>query len=339
MTPQQIEYIQNWSPIFDLVSNLNRVGMDRGRRNIFITSGRAPYGAITELQYGYEAKIGGYFLEQPELFNSTGLWSIELKSMHGVYLMLAMPLQTSLLHISTDLSSVDVDFDEYNCGLDFANETIAAQDLSINDYVQITRKTIILLDMESENGTLERKFHRQIHPESTISAALVERVSGLIVTAMRTDDVHTLSLHRFTDSNDQIQLDEIGQVLPIRREAICMASFDIRNHQYICVGTAAVTIEIYHIDPQTGLTPIMEHDIIMLSSAENHVNGLDAVSRICETIVVLRHRSECNELQDNTVIVCGLRNGYIYCLELELKVGRNNAEPGMYIKIMTTKYH
>ena len=338
MTPQQIESIQNWSPIFDLVCNLNRRDLDRGRHSIVITSGRAPYGAITELRYGYEAKIGGYFLEQPELSSSTGLWNIEHRSIHGVYLILSMPLQTSLLHISTDLSSVEVDFDDYNCGLDFANETIAAQNLSANNYVQITRKTITLLDLENESELFKRKFHEQIHPGSTISAALVELASGLIVTAIRTDDVHTLSLHKFTDSDDKVKLDEIGQTLNVRQEAICIASFEVRNRQYICVGTAAATVEIYCIDPNNGLVRILEHDITALSSAESHVKDLDAISKICESIVVLRYPcSEYSGPQDNIVIVCGLRNGYVYCLELESRGSQEMAELGMYIKFITIK--
>lgn len=337
MKTQKIESIQNWSPIFDLVCNLNRDGMNRDRSKIFITSGRAPHGAITELRFGYEAKIGGYFLEQPELSSSTGLWSIEHKSIHGVYLILAMPLQSSLLHVSANLSSVEVDFDEFNCGLDFANETIAAQDLSVNYYIQVTRKTIVLLDLESENVTFKRKFHKEIPPNSIISAAFVDSVSGLIVTAMRTDDIYTLCLHKFTENSDQIQLNEIGQVLKICQEATCMASFEIRNHQYVCVGTAAATVEIYRIDTQTGLTPIMEHEIMKMSSADSHINDLDAVSKTCESLVVLHYRSKYNAIRDSTVIVCGLRNGYIYCLELDSKDEQSNADPGMYTQIMATK--
>ena len=333
MNFQQFESIPNWSPTFDLlITNLKRDGKNRDRYSIFTTSGRTPYGAITELRYGYEARIGGYFLDQPEISSATGLWTIRDITMSGIYLLLSMPHRTSLLHISSDLSSVEIDIDEYDCGLDFANETIAAQELSSDNFIQITRSTIVLLHLKNTSGAFERKYFQEIQSDSTITAALVEKSAGLIATAIVTEHGNILSLRKFTDNNGHIRLEEIGQTFNIRREATCITSFIIQNCHFVCVGTAAATLEIYRIEQGLGLTPILEHKINSPSSAKSHTHGSDTAAGICESMIALHYSPLVSDgFQSDTVVACGLRNGDIYCVELNHKNSHDRVEQGMLI--------
>ena len=244
-----------------------------------------------------------------------------------------MPLRTSLLHISNDLSTVETDFDEQNCGLDFANETIAAQALSSREFAQITRNTIVLLDLKNACKTFQRIHFEEIQSDSTISAALVDKDYGMVVVAFQNSLNSILSLRKFAHNNGEPQLQEVGQAFNIRREATCITSFSLQGRRYVCIGTAAATLEMYCIDQSSGLLPVLEHKINLSSSVESSTHFLDGSGRICESILALNHGPlESSGSLSDVMMVCGLRTGELYCLVLSYKSNRGRAEHSMYIE-------
>ena len=330
MTPNFLGCIPNWAPIFDmLITDVHCRKMIDSQNKIFVTSGREGpksyddnitgsdfQGAVTELRYGYEARIGGYFLEQPELNGSTGLWTIDDVSQEGIFILLSMPLQTSLLHVSSDLSCISVDYSESNCGLDFVSETITAGILAQNIFVQVTRSSIVLVDKNCHNGLFERVNTENIPKGAANSVALLLCELQMIAIVTRFEDENMLSLRKLIATEVSPRVEQVGSPLKGTYEATCITSFRSHNRLYLCLGRSTGTVEIYYVDEREGLVLILDHHI---RSPGNEVIGKESERGICESMVVLcQNPMESSCLCGSPLLVCGLRNGDLYCIELDI---------------------
>ncbi|KAI2624298.1 mono-functional DNA-alkylating methyl methanesulfonate N-term-domain-containing protein [Hypoxylon sp. NC1633] len=175
-SPQRIGSIPNWSPTVDfaVTNGLTRGAVeDHGETSsltsnvtsrtssgntvplrpdkVFACSGRGITGAITEFRYGLQARIGS---DLTYASNIRQCWAVSDPSgiaEDGLFLLLALPNGSAVLHLSHDLSEVS-EKEHDAVPYDLSSTTLAAQDAN-GKVVQVTTNyiTIAASDGYSQN--------------------------------------------------------------------------------------------------------------------------------------------------------------------------------------------
>lgn len=109
---------------------------------IFATSGRGIKGAVTEYRYGLQAKIG---LEMDCGLGVKQSWLLPSRSADstGFELLLSMPDQTAVIHLTEDLSLED-ESDPGTLQYDHTSRTLAAA-ATKDMVIQVTEAFIVLI--------------------------------------------------------------------------------------------------------------------------------------------------------------------------------------------------
>ena len=121
-----IETIPNWASVTDMIALTPRHSRGRAVRasdGIFVTSGRQPFGTVTELRRGLEARLSSYF-EAEGLRNTTGLWSLSVATLDSTIIFMTSPSGSRIFSISADSGVADLEVDE------IGEEQASALDLS-----------------------------------------------------------------------------------------------------------------------------------------------------------------------------------------------------------------
>src|ERR1700712_4666258 len=134
----------DWAPIMDLqiASPTGQTGNEVSKRsNIFATSGRQPYGAISELRKGLEAKIliEADLGQTDGLTGSYGLWSFPDPFERGLHFFLTYPGATTAWLLNTD---DEMEPSELN--LDPESDTLLATITANNLVVQVTERALFV---------------------------------------------------------------------------------------------------------------------------------------------------------------------------------------------------
>ncbi|KAI0549721.1 hypothetical protein F4679DRAFT_545334 [Xylaria curta] len=152
--PQRLGSLPNWSPMTDLVLTKDASGYTQPDyqglpkqlmpaekpqsqllppEKIYVCSGRDKSGAIVEMRYGIEAKIGLDLLYSSPIKRCWAIPSFESTPEAGFFMLLALPETSALLHISHNLSEVS-EKDQHTVNFDLLSTTLAvhvSQDLVI----------------------------------------------------------------------------------------------------------------------------------------------------------------------------------------------------------------
>lgn len=155
--PKPVGKLPNWAPTADItlandVSRLSRrqhkklskwpSSVDRGADNIntpkriFACSGRDRSGAIVELRYGIEAKIGLDLIYTSPIKRCWVVPNLDTATEEGFLLLLALPQSSAILHILQDLSEVS-EKDQDQTMFDLLSTTLAVH-VSGNTVIQVT---------------------------------------------------------------------------------------------------------------------------------------------------------------------------------------------------------
>ncbi|KAI1748199.1 hypothetical protein F4782DRAFT_381781 [Xylaria castorea] len=155
--PQRFGSLPNWSPMVDLVLTKDARGYSQSDykklpkrslqaeksqshmlapEKIFVCSGRDKSGAIVELRYGIQAKIGLDLLYSSPIKKCWVIPSFDGTPEAGFFILLALPENSALLHISHNLSEVS-EKDQRTVNFDLLSTTLAVH-VSKDLVIQIT---------------------------------------------------------------------------------------------------------------------------------------------------------------------------------------------------------
>lgn len=319
-----MESLPNWAPTIDFLITANLCGDATAAQqgSIFTTAGRAPHGAVCELRAGLEARIG-FIFDSEELSSVASIWAFaDAAAERGVYFVMATPTQSLLIRIGEDETGdtvVDTAFDDTSCGLDFEYTTVTAASLSNRYIMQATPCAVRVLDLSS--ASLPQIAVRETSSDETIVAASVCMHLSAIFVAIRRGSGITLRSLRISDGPGDAALHEFGEPRPLSTEITCLAVLRIQDKSYVLVGLTSGSVRLMNVDAIHGLVPESEHEISAPSS--------ESAPSVCESAIILQS-APVSGARTNFLIVCGLRNGTLRTIELELIKHEADSSYGVY---------
>ncbi|GAP82946.1 putative thermotolerance protein [Rosellinia necatrix] len=234
--PELVCPLPNWSPTVDLVLTKDALKSSKSNpRNplrrqllaedtqsqiltsekIFVCSGRGSFGAIVELRYGIQAKIG---LSLSYLSPIKRCWAIP--SFHGsqetaFFMLLALPQHSALLRIEDDLSEVS----------EKAQDTVDFDLLSTTLAVHVSREVVI--QITTAHATILFPTECYQHPISDMIEDPLATVTDAAVTA------EALTLSVYSQSAFKIMVFKLEAARFVLRD-----TFEVEGEvTALCVGT------------------------------------------------------------------------------------------------------
>ncbi|RMY66204.1 hypothetical protein D0864_11895 [Hortaea werneckii] len=305
-----IQTIPNWATVTDAVTAMYRHTPSKSTRpmqssaSILVTSGRQPYGKITELRYGLEARLSAYF-ELEGLGSTTGMWAVPVPTTGEVLIFLANPFATRLLTLAygdEELEPAEIDASECTA-LDLEQPTIAAVSDSEHRIVQVTRFNIIVTAGLSAH--FEDTFRRPCNEGFSILAAAVETSQCVIVTAEMKADEFKLCSTRFP-THTEAGADRTTMDGPSNEDTMRLVSvpsaIDIvagDDDSLVCVlGFTDGRLALIDISGTNQMTLRSE---LTFPTANND-------PAVCDSIAILHAPN------DRWLAVCGLRDGRLFAV-------------------------
>ncbi|KAF1992529.1 hypothetical protein K402DRAFT_8326 [Aulographum hederae CBS 113979] len=322
-TLHMLESHPDWTPLMDVaITRMPATEPDalRQRSQIIATRGRQPQGGLTEMRIGYEAAVATTTpLDEPP--NVTRLIALTSDSEASLFLVVAFPDRTALILLNDEPrdSSLEISYShEYD--MDLESTTLAAATLASGRALQITTKAIRILDrvqgQESEGQNFSPNQGRmlEVPASTTVTAAAVcvgPTFSSLPGTsfAMTAQNAasHCLQLGEIRRNADGSEIEVLGEPSPINQTPTCISVSVVNTSCVIVLGTASGMVSLSHASPDLKLLPLLDKQIQPTSPQE----PLPA----CESVLILQS-------QFGTIIeyllVCGLRDGRLLTLEIEL---------------------
>ncbi|KAI1297964.1 mono-functional DNA-alkylating methyl methanesulfonate N-term-domain-containing protein [Xylaria venustula] len=249
--PKKLGDLPSWSPTVDLVltrdaskhskSDKKKVSKRRptsapGR--IFACSGRDASGAIVELRYGLQAKIG---LDLEYTSPIKKCWAIPKfydTDEEGFLVLLALPDNSALLHISNDLSDVS-EKEQSVVDFDLLSTTLAVH-ISSEIIIQITTMRVTIL---STDGCYQHLISDLIEDQfaTLIDAAITDGILILSVYSQATFKIMAYSL-----DNTKFSLKNVFEV---KGEVTALSVSSLSFGIYILVGLSHENLSALEILP------------------------------------------------------------------------------------------
>ncbi|KAK8188013.1 mono-functional DNA-alkylating methyl methanesulfonate N-term-domain-containing protein [Phyllosticta capitalensis] len=308
MQPDFITSVPNWSPTLDfIVANQpgNKSGVTSTRKRIISTSGRTPYGSLSELRIGYNAKIG-LFEEDPIFSGVTGLWSLRDASEKGVFFLLSLPVASELLHVSDDAQELDMEFDEETCGLDLSLPTLTCANIENGLALQITSRSLVVVETFRSNRTLPRIASWQLVDEEILAASISPENSTAYF-AVRTADGFQTRTMRVESRGEEVKF-EAGGAKPLQSDPTCVQWLRANSKRLLLCATADGLIQLHGIHPNGSLG-----DILMSQNVQGGANPRSLAA--CQSAMILCS-SSARAGGTDMALVCGLRNGDLYVVDM-----------------------
>ncbi|KAK7518170.1 mono-functional DNA-alkylating methyl methanesulfonate N-term-domain-containing protein [Phyllosticta citriasiana] len=308
MEPDFITSVPDWSPTLDfIVANQpsNKTGIASTRKRILSTSGRSPYGSVSELRTGYDAKIG--LFEEDSIFSGvTGLWSLPDANERGVFFLLSLPGGSELLHISDDAQQIDMGFDEETCGLDLSVETIACANIEKSMALQITPQSLVVVETSKSDQILPRKATWRIVDEDVLAASISPEYSTVYL-AVRHTDGFSIRTMRVEARSEEVKFETAG-AKPLPSDPTCVQFLWAKSKSLLLCATADGLIQLHQIHLNGSLGDILMSQNVQGGAAPGSIAA-------CQSAIILRsHFKSLGET--NMALVCGLRNGEVYAVDM-----------------------
>jgi hypothetical protein len=302
----------NWSDNLDLVAKpTSRKRLPPySRDTLFAPSGRQPYGHLTELRMGLEARIGARDVEHAPYSVISHAWILPVPEDEVFCIVLSSPGQTHFL--SVPQSAEGNEFDDLRAmstvGLDLQHSTLAVAMLAGDCVLQIT-ESAISLSRNARDSLLIQQWpvgHKAV-------AAAIENKIPCVVIAFRIDGRSEIRALTIDDVDETASSSELGNPVRIEGEVISLAIHSTSMLTFVVAGDSNGTLHIFRVSPKNGLEPYLEHEI---PQNPDHLDDLEALNA-CEDILILGEQTASKRPTD-LVILCGLRGGSIYALELRV---------------------
>lgn len=298
----------DWAPIMDLqiASPSGHSGRELSKRpNIFATSGRQPYGAISELRKGLEAKI---FIEadlgqSDGLTGSYGLWSFPDPFNNYLHFFLTYPGATTAWSLNTQ-----DELETCELNLDPESPTLLAAITPNNFVIQVTENALFVSSLAEQRPLSLLEIPRFPQGSRIVAAEFDEENSSLLL-AVRNGDRVYLDLFVLPTALGARAVVRVSAPLAVDADLTCLSLF--RDQGNLCAITALRdgTLHMFSIDFLTGLRPCGRTSIDQ--------NGSTQITPIAQSIVVMSTGVDSVRSQ-RKLIACGLRSGDLFTVEFEM---------------------
>jgi len=305
-----VEVIPNWASVTDMVISRLPGKNQRTRDSVIVTSGRQPYGNITELRQGLEAKQSAY-IELDNLRSVTNVWALPLAGVGDALLVLSSPVGTRFFRTSTDATMKG--FEELrspDLALEGTDPTLAAAYTTDGKLIQVTTCGINVAHGVSAN--FEDAIRLNLRDNVNILASAVDSAQAFIVTAERTRSTPTMyslvvrTLPSGEADTDVTSSSWIKCSTEIGSEPLCLALLAGSESSYVILATSDGYLRSYRISV-TG-------DLALTGRISSTSPTSD--SSLCDSAVVLSSGTDGTLPGHRHLVVCGLRDGRLSLVEL-----------------------
>ncbi|KAL1970685.1 hypothetical protein VTN77DRAFT_4329 [Rasamsonia byssochlamydoides] len=310
--PKCVQKFLNWSPVLDAVvvplpsQNGSRTANTSGDRLYVCSASTTGRGAVVELRYGIEARIG-LVIPLEDLSSSRYIWTMPDYVGGGTYLLISDPVSSTLLYLPRDTGEEIYAMDDSDSALDFSSQTLAAGYTTTGIVVQVTDSSIHL----SAPREPDLKFVFNYETGETVVAAAVHRKHGLVVTATRSLQAMRVHVGRISSANGSLQIEAVGQPVETSHEPVSVLVEDIESDVYVFIGTSDGHLLSYRVE-QEGIPQLGDHAIDL--SGDDVSRAIESIARV----IVVKDNG-----QQSSTLFCGLRSGVL--VPFSIKTGHGAA--------------
>jgi hypothetical protein len=320
MEMQDSETLPNWASSIDMVVSKLPQSHSRSPRTrdaVIVTSGREPYGAITELRKGLEARAATYF-ELEALKGTTGAWVLPNISTGSVLMLLSTPSSTRIIDFSPDLGEVDV-LDEHDTTVMALDQrTLVAGMFSNSNLVQISERSICTTANLSAN--FEDRSRWEAGDAKSIIAASIEPSLNSAMIVRRGDGYsELLAFRHHAPTGDQESGDSVDglQQLPnstrLQEEPLCLATIVYQDRMVGVFATVEGNLELFTLDTETFSGLALSDSVQIVEDKQS----------LCDHVVLVQASSSTETTPScGLLAVCGLRDGRVVSVKIDLKAGK-----------------
>ncbi|KAI9816208.1 MAG: hypothetical protein M1827_001809 [Pycnora praestabilis] len=340
--PVLVETFPIWAPIIDVAAvgvthefgahstQLNNTASPVGRDRIFACSGRGAHGAISEMRYGLEARMG-IMNDHEDLPGVTQVWTVPDIDQNGVFFLLSLPLQTLFWHLEADAAILNYECDGDSMGLDLGSRTLVIEGTPQGPTIQVSEQAIRVTTIGTAVMQIDgSRLFEECQPGEKIVAAAVHGWTSTIITAVRNDGDIRLEVARVSYEKGSTSILKSGQTIEISTEPSCLSLLELRGTLHAFVGTSKGTLQIFRLEHGGSLLFVLEKRL--------NQNPLIETFAVCESVMILSSEGLYTSAGAKLLLVCGLRNGTVETFHLDLEFGDVDLslEPGETVTIGAT---
>ena len=318
MEMQDSETLPNWASSFDMVmSKLHQSHSRSPRRRdaVIVTSGREPYGTITELRKGLEARAATYF-ELEALSGTTGAWMLPNISTGSVLMILSTPSSTRVIDFSPDLGEVEVLDENDTSVMALDQRTLVAGMFENCHLVQISERSV------STTASLSANFEDQSRWEAgdgkSIIGATIEPSLNHVMVMRRSDGYSELLAFRHhastadEESDDSLDgLQQLPNTVKLQEEPLCLATTIYQDQIVGVFATVEGNLELFKLDSQ----PSSEVELL------DSLQIVEDKQSLCDHVILLQPPPTGLTSSHGLLAVCGLRDGRVVSVKIDHKAG------------------
>ncbi|KAK3074779.1 hypothetical protein LTR53_002511 [Teratosphaeriaceae sp. CCFEE 6253] len=300
-----VQTIPNWASATDMLASSlpqSHKKLLPSRQSVYLTSGRQPYGSITEIRYGLEARSWACF-DNSDFGIVTAMWTIPMASNGSLLLLMATPSSTRAFEL--DASGQDLKISEHHDtkALDLEHRTLAAGITIDGRMVQVTEDGVCETSSLEANFEDTAKYH--CAAGDRIVAAALDAEHGLVVTAERRGEEYQVCY-------SQLPLPAGGtpttatwsptQTLPLPSTPLAVAVMPWAGKTLAAVATA-------------------EDGVILVTGNQSSARETCRIAppdardtpSVCDSLVLLRR-----DHTSDVLVLCGLRDGRLFAVVLSV---------------------
>lgn len=304
LSPKFIESIPNWSPCVDLEIPANSAHGNR----VFTFGGKSPYGAISEIRWGVEARLVTIY--DLDVQGLTGIWAFESLSGNGMHFLFSFPMQSILWHATDTVDNEsEAGMDDFQIDMD--NETVAAATLKNERVIQVSRQRIVTLSLPEysakhaidfdPNSRLIAADIASTAPEdnNTTSTAIDSSRKTYILAAIRAGSDLEIAVFCYNEETDCV-IKTTSTCPP--SEPICVKLFSSTTTLFACISTVDGDLILYRINAEGCLSFALSHRISI--PVADPAGPQHSIRSVCDSLVPVH-------LDSKIFLVCGLRDGFL----------------------------
>ncbi|KAI1498641.1 mono-functional DNA-alkylating methyl methanesulfonate N-term-domain-containing protein [Biscogniauxia marginata] len=334
--PQRIGPIPNWSPTVDLVVTSDAIRgageeQDKSLRTtslaskvattwlkpdrLFACSGRGMMGAITELRYGIQAKIGLDLKYSSPIKQCWPLSIFDNTMDDGFLMLLALPNRSAILHFSLGFSEVSEKAQDA-VQFDLSSTTLAACQTTTMT-IQITAAYITIITPTEYYQHLTSDFTQE--PSAAVTDAAVDH------------DIIAMAV--YTGSNFKVEILAIHDTLvtftrafEVEGEVTCLSIGILAGNVVVMAGIWQGTTSTLAIYPAKFSQQAPESPILLdVQKAVIDYNPTEREGILNGTLSALTSIVSAGEHANKATVIVGTRNGDVLTLHIDL------SQPGQLV--------
>lgn len=323
MVMQPSETLPNWASSFDMVvSRLpqSHSRSSRTRDGTIVTSGREPYGTVTELRKGLEARMATYFPLEA-LRTTTGAWVLPNVSTNSILMLFSTPSSSHLIDFSPDFDDLDsgeiISLDENNTtALALDQRTLTAGVLNNRHLIQIGERSIYTCANLSAN--FEDRSRWDVGEGTCIIAAAIVPSLNQALVVTRSEgrcELLVFSHHvHFADQDSDAMVEGLSrhpESTILEEEPLCLATSIFRDRVVGLLASATGRLRLFALDT-TELPQVTFLDSVRI---------VEDQQSLCDHIVLLQSKPIGTDASSDLLAVCGLRDGRVMSFAINIANG------------------